>query len=35
MIDEEYRCLADENIYYAPEKITDFNKTDKVGSQEK
>jgi hypothetical protein len=28
MIDEDYRCYVKENVYYAPEKITDFKKSD-------
>ena len=32
MTDDEYRCIADEKIYYAPEKINQFSSPDKAVS---
>lgn len=28
MITEDHRCMINENVYYAPEKITNFHKAD-------
>jgi hypothetical protein len=35
MADDEYRCVMNDRVYYAPEKISNFGKPDKINTLQK